>query len=48
VELSAGNRTTVVYPVLARQRTLTFQLDRRNRPGEVQERGPWSAELVLP
>jgi hypothetical protein len=45
---SAGGRTTVVYPVLARQRTLTFQLDRRNRPGEAPERGPWTAELPLP
>jgi hypothetical protein len=48
LEPSAGGRTTVVYPVLARQRTLTFQLDRRNRPGEAPERGPWSAELSLP
>lgn len=44
----AGGRTTVVYPVLARHRTLTFQLDRRNRPGEGPERGPWSADLQLP
>jgi hypothetical protein len=44
----AGGRTTVVYPVLARHRTLTFQLDRRNRPGKSTERGPWSAELRLP
>ena len=44
----AGGRTTVVYPVLAQDRTLTFQLDRRNRPGQGPERGPWSAELQLP
>jgi hypothetical protein len=44
----AGGRTTVVYPVLAGARTLTFQLDRRNRPGQGPERGPWSAELALP
>lgn len=44
----AGGRTTVVYPVLARHRALTFQLDRRNRPGKSSERGPWSAELMLP
>jgi hypothetical protein len=44
----AGGRTTVVYPVLAGHRTLTFQLDRRNRPGQGFERGPWSAELQLP
>ncbi|HEV8681612.1 MAG TPA: hypothetical protein VGS09_02385 [Actinomycetota bacterium] len=48
LEPSAGGRTTVVYPVLARQRTLTFQLGRRNRAGQAPERGPWSAELSLP
>jgi hypothetical protein len=48
LEPSAGSRTTVVYPVLARQRLLTFQLDRRNRAGQSPERGPWSAELTLP
>ena len=48
LEPSAGGRTTVVYPVLARQRMLTFQLDRRNRAGQAPERGPWSAELQLP
>ncbi len=46
-EPSAGARTTVVYPVLAHHRTLTFQLDRRNWPGQPPERGPWSAQLAL-
>jgi hypothetical protein len=44
----AGGRTTVVYPIRAEDRTLTFQLDRRNRPGQAPERGPWSADLTLP
>jgi hypothetical protein len=44
----AGGRTTVVYPVLANHRTLTFQLQRRDRPGQGPERGPWSAQLRLP
>jgi hypothetical protein len=44
----AGGRTTVVYPALAGDRALTFQLDRRNRPRQSPERGPWSAELKLP
>jgi hypothetical protein len=48
LEPSAGGRATVVYPVLGRYRMLTFQLERRNRPGEAPERGPWSAELALP
>jgi hypothetical protein len=43
-----GARTTVVHPLLKRHRRLTFELDRRIRPGRPAQRGKWSATLDLP
>jgi hypothetical protein len=45
---TTGARTTVVHPVLKRHRTLTFEIDRRFRPGRAPQRGKWSASLDLP
>ena len=45
---ATGARTTVVHPVLKRHRTLTFEIDRRFRPGRPPQRGKWSASLDLP
>lgn len=47
-EWSTGRRTTTIYPVLKRHRTLTFVLDRRYRPGRPVQRGRWEAVLPLP
>jgi hypothetical protein len=43
-----GARTTVIHPLLKRHRRLTFELDRRSRPGRPPQRGKWSATLDLP
>jgi hypothetical protein len=45
---ATGERTTVVHPVLKRHRQLTFEIDRRHRPGRPAQRGKWSASLDLP
>ena len=45
---ATGARTTVVHPVLKRHRRLTFEIDRRFRPGRPPQRGKWSATLDLP
>jgi hypothetical protein len=45
---ATGARTTVVHPVLKRHRQLTFELDRRFRPGQPPQRGKWAARLDLP
>jgi hypothetical protein len=45
---ATGARTTVVHPLLKRHRRLTFELDRRSRPGRPPQRGKWSATLDLP
>lgn len=47
-EWSTGSRTTTMYPVLRDDEELTFELDRRYRPGTSAQRGPWSATLRLP
>lgn len=47
-EWSTGVRTTTIYPVMRDDETLTFELDRRHRPGKSAQRGPWSATLRLP
>lgn len=43
-----GARTTVIHPVLKRQRQLTFEVDRRVGSGGAVERGRWSASFQLP
>jgi hypothetical protein len=47
-DAATGGRTTVVHPILKRHRRLTFELDRRVRPGRSAQRGKWSATLDLP
>jgi hypothetical protein len=47
-DAATGARTTVVHPILKRHRRLTFELDRRIRPGRAAQRGKWSATLDLP
>lgn len=46
-EWSTGSRTTTIYPVMRDDEALTFELDRRHRPGKPVQRGPWSATLRL-
>lgn len=47
-DAATGARTTVVHPILKGHRRLTFELDRRIRPGRSPQRGKWSATLDLP
>jgi hypothetical protein len=47
-DTDTGARTTVVHPILKRHRRLTFELDRRIRPGRSAQRGKWSATIDLP
>lgn len=46
-EWSTGSRITTVYPVMRDDDELTFELDRRHRPGKPVQRGSWSATLPL-